>query len=133
MKNIVVNLYTFKSGATNFQINKWIENKGIKIDSFTPEKSEICLHDKDLADNFTKIYEELYKSFNIITFNSAIMNAFRIAYKKKLNTDVKEINFYIIDKDFNEEKITVNEDGSLSNWPEDFFDIWEKQLSQIIA
>ena len=129
----VINLITFKSGVHNLQVNNYIETKNLKVDYLLPEKSDLLLHDNDFAKEFTKIYADANKSITIITFNSAIMNALRIAYKKKLNPNVSKVNFTIIDKDFNETTIKVNEDGSLPNWPEDFFDIWEKQLEEIIV
>ena len=133
MENVRINLITFKSGVDNRQIDKYIETKNLKVDYLLPEKSDLLLHDNDFAKEFTKIYTNANKSITIITFNSAIMNALRIAYKKKLNLKVSKVNFVIVDKDFNETTIKVNEDGSLSDWPEDFFDIWEKQLEEIIV
>ena len=133
MENVRINLITFKSGMHNLQVNKYIETKNLKVDYLLPEKSDLLLHDNDFAKEFTKIYANANKSITIITFNSAIMNALRIAYKKKLNSKVSKVNFTIVDKDFNETKIKVNKDGSLSDWPEDFFDIWKKQLGEIIA
>lgn len=133
MENVRINLITFKSGVHNLQVNKYIEAKNLKVDYLLPEKSDLLLHDSDFAKEFTKIYANANKSITIITFNSAIMNALRIAYKKKLNSKVSKVNFTIVDQDFNETTIKVNEDGSLPNWPEDFFDTWEKQLDEIIV
>ena len=70
------------------------------------------------------------------THSDHLLNGIRIAVKKKIikNEDVV-LNYFYTEQEEGEHKVVcpkINKDGSLTEWPDGFFDEWEKALEEII-
>jgi predicted ATPase len=64
------------------------------------------------------------------------LNGLRIAVRQKIiSPDHLSANFFQFDPNSKSSKITkigIDENGRVDNWPEDFFDEWEKSLEKLM-
>ncbi|HHV85187.1 MAG TPA: DUF3696 domain-containing protein [Petrimonas sp.] len=69
----------------------------------------------------------------IETHSEHVVNAIRlIALKQDINLSNKDVSIYFFTNNFHAEKLEMNINSQISNWPEGFFDQQEKDLSQIL-
>lgn len=68
------------------------------------------------------------------THSDHLLNGIRLAIKnKQIDKELVKLNYFSVDENFEHIKQSpqILEDGSLTDWPEGFFDEWDKAVSEL--
>ena len=69
----------------------------------------------------------------IETHSEHIVNGFRInALKEKCTLSNEDLSIYFFDKDYDIFMLEINRNGRIPNWPDGFFDQFEREMAEII-
>ena len=69
----------------------------------------------------------------IETHSEHVINGIRLAaLKEEYALDNEDVRIFFFDKDFQKKDLIIEKNGKIFNWPERFFDQYQKELSEII-
>lgn len=69
----------------------------------------------------------------IETHSEHVINGIRLAaLKEEYALDNEDVRIFFFDKDFQKKDLIIEKNGKILNWPERFFDQYQKELSEII-
>ena len=67
------------------------------------------------------------------THSEHVINSVRLcSLKDKFSLTNEDVSMYFFSEDFKSEKLIMDKEAQISNWPDGFFDQQEKDLSQIL-
>lgn len=69
----------------------------------------------------------------IETHSEHVINGIRLAaLKEEYALDNEDVRIFFFDKDFQKKDLIIEKNGKILNWPDRFFDQYQKELSEII-
>ena len=69
----------------------------------------------------------------IETHSEHVINGIRLAaLKEEYALNNEDVRIFFFDKDFQKKDLIIEKNGKILNWPERFFDQYQKELSEII-
>lgn len=77
-----------------------------------------------------KEYIEEDKDLYILTYSDHVLNAARVEIKKN---KLKDCKCHQILHDGTDECAWIDEDGHLSHWTDDIFDVWDNALTELLT
>jgi predicted ATPase len=102
------------------------------------ENPEAHLHPKgqSLIGHFLALAASCGRQIIVETHSDHLLNGVRLAVKKQL-LDPKQVavNFFTRDEQDSVTKVlnpTIDKNGRITSWPDDFFDEWEKNLMELL-